>query len=150
VTLEQYYQLAGIGTFIATASIAAIAWWELNQLRVQSRTAFEDSLTDEYRKIMKYIPTDIWLGSELKALEEERQQDCRDAIFRYIDLSNEQAFLHEQGRVRPETWKIWREGILYNMALHAFRDLWQEVMTKSPESFSFLRKIIPESNSPVR
>ena len=143
MTLEQYYQLAQIGTFIATAGIAVIAWWELKQLRMQSRTAFEDGLTDEYRRIMKAIPTDIWMGSELKALKEEQQQGCRDAIFRYIDLSNEQAFLQDQKRVTPETWRIWREGILYNMALPAFGALWQEVAHKSPESFEFLRKLIP-------
>jgi hypothetical protein len=143
MTLEQFCQLAQIGTFIATASIAVIAWWELKQIRVQSRTTFEDSLTDEYRKIMKNIPTDIWLGSELKTIKEEQQQGCRDAIFRYIDLSNEQAFLQDQGRVRPETWRIWREGIIYNMALPAFVEVWKEVAMKSPESFEFLRKLIP-------
>ena len=135
--------LAETGTFLATVGLSAIAWWQLRQLRTESTTTFEDSLTEEYRKIMKSIPTDVWLGSELNTIEEPHQQPCRDAIYRYIDLSNEQAFLHHEGRVRPETWRIWREGMLCNMALPAFHELWKEVAHKAPESFEFLRNLMP-------
>lgn len=135
--------LVQIGTFFATVAVAVIAWWELKQLRAQSTTAFEDSLTEEYRRIMESIPTDVWLGSELETLEGEQRQRCRDAIYRYIDLSNEQAFLHREGRVRPETWRVWREGIIFNMALPAFHELWKEVAHKAPAAFEFLRDLLP-------
>jgi hypothetical protein len=136
-------QLAQIGTFIATVVLAIVALWQLSQIKTQFVTAFEDRMTEQYRKLMKDIPTDVWLGADLKTLDEEQMHCCRNAIYRYIDLSNEQAFLNDQGRVRPQTWRIWEEGIVYNMALRAFDEVWKEVAKKSPESFEFLRKLVP-------
>ena len=103
---------------------------------------FEDRLTEQYRRIMEDIPTDIWLGSNLKDLGEEKQARCRDAIFRYIDLSNEEAFLFIKNRVTKETWIEWSKGIESNMKLPAFAEVWAEVMDKSPASFEELRKFV--------
>jgi hypothetical protein len=64
----------------------------------------------------------------LQTLAQEQQQRCRDAIYRYIDLSNEQAFLHEKKRVTDEAWIEWRTGIKGNMELPAFKEVWLEVL----------------------
>jgi hypothetical protein len=96
-------------------------------VRKQATTSFEDSLTAQYRKIMKDIPADIWLGAHLTTLTKEHKDRCRDAIYRYIDLSNEQAFLHDKKRVSEEAWTEWRTGIKGNMELPAFKEVWTEV-----------------------
>lgn len=141
--ISELYQLAGIGTFVATVVLAIVALWQIGQIKRQFITAFEDRMTEQYRKLMKDIPTDVWLGAELKTLGEEQMRRCRDAIYRYIDLSNEQAFLHDQRRVRPETWRIWKEGIRSNMDLQAFKEVWKEVIAqKPPSSFEFLRNLL--------
>jgi len=88
---------------------------------------------------MENIPTDIWLGSPLKTLDKERQSQCRDAIYRYIDLSNEQAFLHTKKRVTDEAWNEWIEGIKSNMELPAFKEVWGEVAQKYRSSSRELR-----------
>jgi len=77
----------------AVASVATVigvffAAWQIGLVKRQSKTTFEDSLSREYRTIMETIPLAIWLGAELKALSQEQQDRCRDAIYRYIDLSN--------------------------------------------------------------
>ena len=64
------------------------------------------------------------MGSELNTPDKERQDHCRDAIDRYIDLSNEQAFLHDKKRITDETWMEWTGGITTNMKLAAFRHVW--------------------------
>ncbi len=110
----------------------------------QARTTFEDDLTKQYRGIMEGIPVDISTGSGLETLtsNKERLEDCRDAIYRYIDLTNEQIFLHDKGRVADETWTEWSAGIKSNMKLPAFRQVWEEVSQKRPESFTDLRELL--------
>ena len=118
-------------------------------MRKQGRTAFEDSLTEHYPRIMESIPTDIWMGSELKALDNERRDHCREAIYRYLDLSNEQAFLHDKKRVTDETWIEWSDGIRVNMKLPSFKEVWAEVAEKCPESFAELANVIKASKDQV-
>jgi hypothetical protein len=98
---------------IATAVLVLITWQQVKQLKEQVRlaqkqatTSIEDHLTEQYRGLMEHIPIDVWLGAELKVLaaDAERQSRCRDAIYRYIDLSQEQAFLYCKRRVTHETW----------------------------------------------
>jgi len=93
---------------------------------------------------MRDIPIDIWLGSELKELapNPERQNQCRDAIYRYIDLSQEQAFLHRRKRVTQETWIEWRSGIRSNMELPAFQEVWAQIEKKWPQSFVELKEVL--------
>ena len=110
----------------------------------QATTAFEDDLTKQYRGIMKSIPVDISTGSGLETLTSNRERlaGCRDAIYRYVDLTNEQIFLHDKGRVADETWTGWFAGIKSNMKLPAFRQVWEEVSQKRPESFTDLRELL--------
>jgi hypothetical protein len=130
-----------IQTIVSVATVVAVVltWLQLIQVRKQATTTFEDRLTEQYRRIMENIPTDIWLGAELKALDDGQRDRCRDAIYRYIDLSNEEAFLHSKKRVTADTWIEWRKGIKTNMKLPAFAEVWAEVNEKSPASFEELR-----------
>jgi hypothetical protein len=124
---------------VATVVAVVLTWLQLIQVRKQATTTFEDRLTEQYRRIMENIPTDIWLGAELKALDDGQRDRCRDAIYRYIDLSNEEAFLHSKKRVTEDTWIEWRKGIKTNMKLPAFAEVWAEVNEKSPAGFEELR-----------
>ncbi len=139
MTITEVFQLIQALAAIATVVLVVLTWQQLRLVRKQATTTFEDSLTAQYRKIMESIPTDIWLGSQLKTLDKERQSQCRDAIYRYIDLSNEQAFLHTKKRVTDEAWNEWIEGINGNMKLPAFKGVWAEVAQKQSDSFKELR-----------
>ena len=141
MTLAEGFQLAQAFVSIATVLLAIFAWQQLRQLRKQATTTFEDSLTAQYRRIMESIPTDVWLGSQLKTLDKERQDRCRDAIYRYLDLSNEQAFLHIKKRITDEAWNEWSKGIKGNLELPAFKEVWAEVGGKYRDSFKELRSV---------
>jgi len=136
--IQTIQALACSGTLVAFV----LTWLQLIQVRKQARTTFEDRLTEQYRRIMEDIPTDIWLGSELKALGDEQRDRCRDAIYRYIDLSNEEAFLYSKKRVTKDTWIEWRKGIKTNMKLPAFAEVMVQVKEKSPASFEELRALV--------
>src|ERR1700678_485956 len=118
---------------IATAVLVCLTWQQVKHLREQVRltrkqatATFENSLTEQYRKIIENIPIDIWLRAELKELSSEQQHRDRDAIYRYIELSQEEAFLHENDGISPEAWSQWSEGIKCNMGLPGFRDVWAQ------------------------
>ena len=90
--------LACIAT-VVTAFLVYLAWKQIKLVKEQATTSFEDGLTQHYRQIMESIPINIWLGSALETLNEERQNRCRDAIYRYIDLCQDQVVLHAKKRI---------------------------------------------------
>jgi hypothetical protein len=129
-------------TSIATVILAFLAWRQIVLLREQATTTFEDSLTEHYRRIMESIPTDVWLRSELNTLDKELHDYCRDAIYRYFDLCNEQALLYNMKRVREDVWIEWCKGIRGNMDLPAFKEVWAEIGEKCPDNFAELREVV--------
>ena len=131
---------AAIVSAAATCVAAAGVWYARSQLRTSREIAqlqFEDALTREYRELASRIPTGALLGDELNEAE---YQDSFDEIFRYVDLSNEQASLRQRGRVTPEVWESWREGIRANLQLPAFARAWSEIKQRS-KSFDELRRL---------
>lgn len=72
-TIEIIKTVASLATVVAVI----LTWRQLRLVRKQATTTFEDRLTEQYRSIMEDIPTDIWLGSELKALGAEQRDCCR-------------------------------------------------------------------------
>jgi hypothetical protein len=142
MTLAEGFQLAQTLASVAAVVYVILTWHQIRLFRKQATTTFEDGLTAQYRRIMENIPTDIWLGSSLRNLDKDRQDHCRDAIYRYIDLSNEQAFLYAKKRVTEDAWKEWVQGIKGNMDLPAFQEVWAEVAAKSPDSFKELRSVL--------
>jgi hypothetical protein len=125
----------------ATVVAVVLTWLQLRQVRKQATTTFEDRLTEQYRRIMENIPIEVWLGSDLKTLPEQQRDRCRNAIYRYIDLSNEEALLYNNKRITEDAWVEWRKGIETNMRLPAFAEVWAEVNEKTPAAFEELRSL---------
>jgi len=103
----------------------------LRHTRQQARTAFEDSLAREYRDIAGRLPPAAFFQHGQAQLNEEQKQ----ALFRYFDLSNEQLRLIEEERIRPETAGVWTAGISALMARDTFRRYWQELHRGLPSDF---------------
>ena len=127
--------ISSVGS-IATAIAVAIAVWQLSVGRQQARTAFEDSLSREYRTLAQRIPVKALLGEPLSA---EEYAEAHDDLYCYFDLSNEQVFLRQQDRVSRETWENWSSGMRVNLALPAFAKAWSETKERAPEIFQELR-----------
>ena len=114
------------------------------QLRITSQqalTTFEDSLAHEYRDLAARLPTKALLGEPLSQTE---QQNAFDEFYHYFDLSNEQVFLRQIGRVSQSTWTYWRDGIKSNLGRPAFACAWDEINNRAPKDFSELRRLIQE------
>ena len=63
-------------------------------------------------------------------------------MYHYFDLCNEQAFLHNNGRISSKTWLFWREGIASNLARPAFARAWCEIAARANGDFSELRELL--------
>src|SRR5260221_14273042 len=97
---------------LATALGIFIAGWQLYLTKRQAVTQFEDQLTAQYREIARRIPLRALLG---EGIDEALYEKVLPEFYHYFDLSNEQAFLHEKGRITRRTWMNWREGIEQNL-----------------------------------
>lgn len=135
--------LSTIGS-IATAAAVGLAWWQLWLTRKQSVTSFEDSLNKEYRELTATLPTKALLG---EPLTDEEHAESIDEFYRYIDLCNEQAFLHKTSRISEDTWTFWSDGIVTNLARPAFRRAWREIAARAPNDFGELRTLSPPSST---
>jgi hypothetical protein len=133
---------------VATAVGVFLAGRQITLAKRQAKTQFEDDLTRQYREIIKEIPTDALLGKEIS---DDEYQKARHAFYRYIDLSNEQIFLSQKGRVSKETTKMWCDGIQSHLSKPAFERAWKEFADeKTHQDFRELRtlkKPLSEVNS---
>lgn len=125
---------------IATAIGVGVAAYQLRITRKQSITTFEDSLAAQYRQIVSTLPLKALLG---EPLSNEEHYDHLQHFYRYIDLCNEQAFLHETGRVSDQTWTFWEDGIRVNLCRPAFARAWQEIASRAKDDFNELRSLCP-------
>lgn len=130
---------------IATAVGVAIAGWQLALTKRQAVLQFEDQLSSQYRALIRDLPVGALLGERLSEAE---QAAALNTFYHYFDLSNEQAFLHEQRRVSGATWESWKEGIEQNLRRPAFRAAWEEVSRRAPQSFDELRRLLAGPSSP--
>lgn len=137
-------EILNIVSSFATTVGVTVAAWQLWLSRQQNITAFEDSLAREYRELTAKLPTKALLEEkEGEQLSEEEYRNHFDEFYRYFDLSNEQAFLHKQKRVRCSTWKFWHDGIASNLKRPAFKRAWSEVCARCGSDFSELRTLFP-------
>lgn len=116
---------------LAAAVGAAGVWWVRQQFQLSRQlavTAFEDSLVEEYRSILKDLPVEALVSSTDTAVDTVTEHLI--GFYRYFDLCNQQVFLRHQRpdpRITPEVWKDWREGIDAHMHRAAFKLAWKTI-----------------------
>ena len=125
---------------VATALAALAAAWQLYLVHKQSITNFEDSFAKEYRELAAELPTKAMLG---EPLTEDEHREHFDKMYHYLDLCNEQAFLHKAKRISESTWNFWRDGIASNLKRPAFERAWGEIASRANGDFSELRALFP-------
>src|SRR5215213_2003423 len=126
-----------VGTSVTSVGVF-LAWGQIRESRRINRTQFEDSLAQHYRQIIHEIPIRALLGEKLKADELE---ESLKSFYRYIDLTNDQIFLRQQGRVSEQTWENWRDGIKTLMLMPAFDEAWKQIKDKPTTKFDELREL---------
>ena len=115
---------------------------QLDVVRRNAQTAFEDDLSREYRSIVAELPAPSFYTDQTVPLDDQ----TRRAFFRYFDLSNEQLFLGRHRRVSDATLEQWREGIVGNLRLPSFVAAWRDLVDHLPDDFfEELRPFVPIS-----
>ena len=123
---------------IATVVGIPIVLFQLYLHSCQSVSTFEDQLTHEYRQIAAKIPVMAFLGQDF---EPEKYTDVREQIYNYLDLSNEQVFLRQMGRISTKTWTYWRDGIKSNLDRKLFAQVWSDIKTYDNKQFQELQRL---------
>lgn len=126
---------------VATLVSVSFAGYQLHLTKEQARTSFEDSLTQQYREIIRKIPVKALLKGDLSDEEHER---VKDDFYRYFDLCNEQYFLYQTHRVSEKTWKLWRDGIKSHLSRRAFKTAWIAIKKEAGNDFSELKTLETE------
>ena len=111
---EILIDIGSLGTAVAVVFTGGQLWFNGRQ----ARTQFEDGLTSRYRDLVGQLPIGAFLNEDVST---EELRKALSAFYRYFDVCNEQAFLHEKGRISDETWQEWRDGIESNMRRSAFK-----------------------------
>ena len=104
----------------------------------QTKTTFEDSLTKEYREIIRRIPYKVFVDGKLEGSDKDI---AYNEIFNYMDLCNEQIFLRTSGRVREKTWMNWQDGMKTNFSIPIFAVCSKEVFEALDNNFNELKKV---------
>ena len=123
---------------VATAIGVAVAAWQIWQARKLNGASFEDSFDQQYRELSFSIPVDALLG---KKLDKSLESQAREAVYNYLDLCNEQIYQRSKHRVSKERWHEWALGMKNNLNRPFFAQVWLEVKTSAPGSFSFLEEL---------
>jgi hypothetical protein len=140
--------IALIFTAIGVVTGAASLLWA----RKQAQTGFEDSLAREYRDITRTLPIEARLGQPAPPSGSPEFLAYIDGFFRYIDLTNEQIFLRQVGRVSGRTWAFWWSGIEANLGVDGrpgFLAAWEYIRSESGE-FDELARLLTENGSDPR
>ena len=127
---------------VATAIGVAIATSQLIISKRQAQSQFEDGFAEQYRRIASELPLAALLG---RPLEEEQLNKSLRMCYNYFDLATEQAFLANRGRLRKETWDLWREGIQQHLARPAFEQAWKALAPDLDGSFADFRGLLPDN-----
>lgn len=123
---------------IATALGVIFVGWQIWQTKKQNITAFEDEMSRQYREILKTIPVKALLEEDLS---QQEFAEAMDGIYHYLDLSNEEVFLRQNGRVSQETWKSWCDGIKSNLSRKTFGQVWRIIQARVPDNFLELQTL---------
>jgi len=129
----------------ATAIGVTVVGRQLMVSKHLARTAFEDQLHARYREIIHQLPISVLLGD---ALADYEYVAALLVLYQYIDLSNEQVYLNTCGRISPQTWANWREGIAGDFSLPTFQRASSEIGARAPRSFDYLRRISAPQQQP--
>lgn len=131
---------------LATAIGVGFGVRRLRMLEKQAVTRIQDSLSIEYRRVVAGLPVSALLGDELAASEPDGNLA---AMYRYVDLCNQQAYLKSVHRISDDTWRLWEDGIRTNLRRPAFARAWTYIAAHATGDFDELRRIVPPDSGPA-
>jgi hypothetical protein len=115
-----------------------LAGWQIRESRKNRTMDFEEGIDREYRVITQRFPPEVLLKKPVADVVLQRHLSD---FMNYFDLSNYEILFRKSGRISPETWLEWQDGIRQNLEFPAFRAAWTEVKNASKDRFRELRKL---------
>ncbi|WP_340111969.1 hypothetical protein [Maribellus mangrovi] len=136
----QIWTLIITGSGVLIALIALI--WQSYLTRQQMKLNFFADYTKRYQEIILNFPENI---NEPDFDFEELSKEVREKTLRfmraYFDLSSEEYYLSQEGKIDKKVWKEWKGGIEYTFSKSAFQQAWKIVNLDSKFYGEFVRWI---------
>jgi hypothetical protein len=126
---------------VFSAVAILIALYQIQRSNRQSKTVFEDTISKEYRDLVRGISVKLYIGDPIA---ENEMIEVRHQLFRYFELTNYQIFLRRCNRISSSTWLTWRDGIQANMKLPVIQKTWDDMAGKNLIRFHNLERLIEE------
>jgi hypothetical protein len=115
-----------VGSVAAAISLIFTAI-QVNLIRKQNQSQFEESYTKQYRDTIKEIPFEALMKNKIDDKEIIKHFN---SFYRYFDLCNEQIFKEE--KISKETWKEWEEGMASILQRSSFIRAWELIQPGLP------------------
>lgn len=113
---------------IALIALIATIWFNVSANKRENHKIMKELFVDFNHRYSK-------LNSKLEAFVEanegkneiiETELASRDNIIDYFNLCAEQFFWYERGRIDPELWLSWNNGMNYWYKFECIKSLWKE------------------------
>lgn len=123
-----------------------LTFYQLKQYEKGQKTALENDLNQEYRKIWREVDSQLLMDPEYgREGGNPLSENERDAIYSYVDLTNQQIFLRKRGRITNSRWKDWEAG-METMIKHppigeTWEDIKKETNSEHGRDFDELREL---------
>ena len=132
--------LIALATGAVTLVGVVLVFGQLRSLNQQTRMQTFAEYTRRYQEIVLNFPEDIHAGTFSLA-------DCNDydKIMRhmraYYDLCFEEWYLHGDGLIESDFWKVWLEGMETALSKPAFKQAWRQMQPSSNYGAEFSKFI---------
>lgn len=139
----QYATLIITGTGVLIALFALI--WQSYQTREQLKLNFFADYTKRYQEIILNFSENINESDfDFNKLPKEIKEKTLRYMRAYFDLSSEEYYLSQAGRIDKKVWKEWKSGIEFTFSKKAFKDAWKIVNLDSKFYGQFVKWINEE------
>jgi hypothetical protein len=133
--------ISAIGIIVAIINNTSQSRIMNDQLKVQNaqiRTDLFAEYTKRYQEIMLHLPLDIEKDDfELNKCKKAEIDQTIRYIRVYFDLSAEEYFLHENGKIEEKVWQEWLQGMKYLINKPSFIRIWDEYYCNTEYYSSF-------------
>ena len=147
MTTAQWVAVASVATVIVAVIALAVA---VKGVRDQLRVSVFLTYTDRYAKVMRGVPFDSRRpGSNYRLASRPNDERIRvlEAFREYFNLCSEEIWLHDQGRIDNDTWKVWERGMRQVAMFPYFLEVWEALAFEYEYYDDFLdfvnEKLIP-------
>ena len=144
ISLMTTSDLIALATGAVTLVGVVLVFGQLRSLTQQTRMHIFAEYTRRYQEIVLNFPEGIHAG-DFSLLHHNEYDHIMRYMRAYYDLCFEEWYLHRDGLIESDFWKVWLESIEIALSKPAFQQAWRHMKASSnygPEFSKFVEERI--------